>query len=216
MQLINLLLIVSIIIPLSIMKSKIKRIAIFASGSGSNAEKIIENFKDRDDIRVETVYSNRKKAGVLERAEKHSIKHITFSKSEFYESDYIINDLKKRKIDLIVLAGFLLLIPEKMIEAFPQRIVNIHPSLLPKYGGEGMYGSHVHRAVSESGDSETGITVHFVNQEYDKGKIISQVRCIIKPNDSPESIAAEVLRVEHQYYPLIIDQLLENKYYSGS
>lgn len=196
--------------------TKIKRIAIFASGSGSNAEKIIEYFKDRDDVNVAYVYSNRKKAKVLERAEKHGVPSFIFTKDDFLNDTTVIYHLKRNSIDLIVLAGFLLLIPKKMINAFPQRIINIHPSLLPKYGGKGMYGMNVHEAVSESGDTETGITVHFVNQEFDKGKIISQVRCIIKPHDSAENIASKVLKLEHQYFPLIIDQLLENKYYSGS
>ena len=199
------------------MTNRKKRLAIFASGSGSNAEKIIEYFKGNQNVHIEAIYSDRKKAKVLERAEKHKIPSITFNKSHFLEdTQSIIDDLKSKKIDLIVLAGFLLLIPESLIDAFPQKIINIHPSLLPKHGGKGMFGSNVHKSVSESGDSETGITVHFVNKEFDKGRIISQIKCVIKEHDDPQNIASKVLAIEHQYYPMIIDQLLENKYYEGS
>lgn len=199
------------------MNGKIKRIAIFASGSGSNAEKIIEYFKESQTVRIEGVYSNRKNAKVLERAADHNISTYFFTKADFFENTHeLIQELKDRKIDLIVLAGFLLLIPELFVDAFPKRIINIHPSLLPKYGGKGMYGIRVHEAVSESGDTETGITVHFVNKEFDKGKVISQVKCLINAHERPEKIASKVLEIEHQYFPMIIDQLLENKYYEGS
>jgi phosphoribosylglycinamide formyltransferase-1 len=199
------------------MNGKIKRIAIFASGSGSNAEKIIEYFKESQSVRIEGVYSNRKNAKVLERAADHNISTYFFTKADFFENTHeLIQELKDRKIDLIVLAGFLLLIPELFVDAFPKRIINIHPSLLPKYGGKGMYGIRVHEAVSESGDTETGITVHFVNKEFDKGKVISQVKCLINAHERPEKIASKVLEIEHQYFPMIIDQLLENKYYEGS
>ena len=199
------------------MTNKIKRIAIFASGSGSNAEKIIEYFKENQTVHVEGVYSNKKNAKVLERAADHKISTYTFTKADFFENTHeLIQELKDRKIDLIVLAGFLLLIPELFVDAFPKRIINIHPSLLPKYGGKGMYGIRVHEAVSESGDTETGITVHFVNKEFDKGKVISQVKCLINAHERPEKIASKVLEIEHQYFPMIIDQLLENKYYEGS
>jgi len=195
------------------MKKKVKNIAIFASGSGSNAEAIVQYFKKSETTNVAAIYTNRKKAGVIERAKNLNIPSVIFSKKDFLETDQIINDIRNRKVDLIVLAGFLLLVPEHFIDAFPKRIINIHPSLLPKYGGKGMYGMNVHKAVSESGEKETGITVHFVNKEYDKGRIISQVKVIITPNTPANQIAAQVLKVEHRYYPLIIDQLLENKYF---
>ena len=195
------------------MSKRVKQIAIFASGSGSNAESIVNYFKGHDSINVASIYTNRKQAGVLERAARLGIQSTVFTKKSFIEEDVIIKDLQSKNIDLIVLAGFLLLVPEHFIEAFPSKIVNIHPSLLPKYGGKGMYGMNVHKAVSESGDGETGITVHLVNKEFDKGKIISQIRCVIQPNEDPEKIAAQVLKIEHKYYPLIIDQLLENKYF---
>ncbi|MEE9372843.1 MAG: phosphoribosylglycinamide formyltransferase [Saprospiraceae bacterium] len=192
------------------MKNKVKRIAIFASGSGSNAEKIIVYFKNRKDVKIEAVYSNRKNAMALKRADNQGVISIQFNKTQFLETLEIIEDLKRKKIDLIVLAGFLLLVPHSFVEAFPNRIVNIHPALLPKYGGKGMYGNHVHKAVSENGDSVTGITVHFVNHEFDKGEIIAQIKCVIVPNETPERIASKVLKVEHLYYPLIIDQVLAN------
>jgi len=192
----------------------VRKIAIFASGTGSNAEKIMDYFKDRPDVQVSKVYSNKSDALVIEKAKKRGINSFVFDRKDFYNSDVIIQDLKSELIDLIVLAGFLWLIPESLIIAFPNRIINIHPSLLPKYGGKGMYGINVHKAVSQSGDTESGITVHFVNREFDKGEIISQIKCLITPHDSPENIAAKVLKVEHEFFPLIIDQLLENKYFA--
>lgn len=193
----------------------VRNIAIFASGSGSNTEKIIEYFKDRDDVHISAVYTNNRTAGVLKKAKNRNVDTVVFDRSDFYNSELIINDLQRRQVKLIILAGFLWLIPESLIDAFPDRIINIHPALLPNYGGKGMYGIHVHRAVSQAGESETGITVHFVNKEYDKGRIISQIRCPVIPNESPNVIAAKVLKVEHLYYPQIIDQLLENKYFQG-
>lgn len=193
----------------------IKKIAIFASGTGTNAEKIIQYFAEKSDVSVAAIYSNNSNAGVLGIAEKHQIPFVVFGKKEFYDSDAILKDLASKNATLIVLAGFLWLVPESLITAYPHKIINIHPALLHKYGGKGMYGMNVHQAVSESGDSETGITVHFVNDKYDQGEIISQIRIPIIPGDLPENIARKVLNVEHEYFPMIIDKLLEKKYYES-
>ena len=194
---------------------KVKNLAIFASGSGTNADKIIDYFSDREDVKIHTVYTNKIGIGALDVAKKHNIPSLPFNKSEFYESDTIIKDLQMKNTSLIVLAGFLWLIPKSLIRAYKDKIINIHPALLPDYGGKGMYGMKVHSAVSENGDSETGITVHFVNEKYDEGAIISQIRCPIHPHDAPDNIANKVQKVEHEYFPMIIDQLLENKYFEG-
>ena len=184
-----------------------RNIAIFASGTGSNARKIIEYFKHSPDVRVALVVSNKKDAGVLDIAQEHGISTQIIGRRTFYESEEILDILRKQKIDLVVLAGFLWLVPAYLVRAYPRRMVNIHPALLPKYGGKGMYGIHVHEAVKSAGDSETGITVHFVNEHYDEGDFVFQERCAVGPEDTPSDIARKVLQLEHRHFPEVIARL---------
>jgi phosphoribosylglycinamide formyltransferase-1 len=188
----------------------VKNIAIFASGGGSNAEAIIQYFKDHHNIKVSLIISNKKNAYVLERAKNHSIPSIITTRDSFYRSEAILADLKKHKIDLIVLAGFLWLVPEYLIDAYPDRIINIHPALLPKYGGKGMYGHHVHQAVKDNNDPISGITIHLVNKDYDKGRHLLQATTLLSSTDSPEDIAAKVLKLEHRYFPQVIEHILND------
>jgi len=191
-------------------QAAISRLAIFASGRGSNAEKIIDFFKNDPTVEIGLILSNRKEAKVLHLAQKHNIPELVTSKDEFYHSDKIAKNLVEFKIDLIVLAGFLWLIPKYLVDAFPNKIVNIHPALLPKYGGKGMYGMNVHKAVHKAGEIETGITIHYVNDRYDDGAIIFQAACQVDKTDTPEQIAAKVLILEHQYLPQIIRELVSD------
>lgn len=183
-----------------------KRIAIFASGSGTNAQKIIEYFSTSKEIVVDSLWSNNENAYALIRAEKLGIETITFDSDEFYRSNDILDRLYDHRIDLIVLAGFLWLVPRNLTELFP--VINIHPALLPKYGGKGMFGTNVHKAVLSSKDKESGITIHQVNQDFDKGKIIFQVTCPILPKDTPETLAARIHLLEHEHYPRVIEEIL--------
>ena len=185
-----------------------KNIAIFASGTGSNALKIIEHFENDDNIKVALIVSNKKSAKVLETAAAYQIPSLVINRAFFYESEDILKKFNEYQIDFVVLAGFLWLIPKYFVQALNGKIVNIHPALLPKYGGKGMYGMNVHRAVKEAEDSVSGMTIHYVNENYDEGNIIFQASCKITPEDTAESIAKKVLRLEHHYYPLIIEQLL--------
>lgn len=185
-----------------------KKIAIFASGSGSNAQKIAEYFKDHPAIKVSWILSNHPKAGVIDRAQQLSIPVRIFNRKEFYSEESILHFLQDEGIDLIVLAGFLWLIPEYFVEAFPQKMVNIHPSLLPKYGGKGMYGHYVHEAVHKAGEKESGITVHYVNAQYDEGDIIFQTSCALTSDDQPDDIALKVRALEHEYFPKVIERIL--------
>ena len=183
--------------------------AIFASGEGTNAENIIRHFTNVPRIKIKLVITNRDDAGLVARAEKHK-KNVQIIGKEALNnySDKIVEFLKTEKIDLIILAGFLLKIPEAFIKAFPDKIVNIHPALLPKYGGKGMYGMNVHKAVIDNKEAESGISIHFVNEEYDKGKIILQQKCKVDANDTPESLAQKVRALEHEYFPKAIEKLL--------
>lgn len=184
-------------------------IAIFASGTGSNARTIIEHFKDSPtSARVALVVSNRKNAGVLDIAREHDIPIQVVDRQMFYKTEDMLAILKKHKIEFVVLAGFLWLIPPYLVRAFPQKMVNIHPALLPKYGGKGMYGRHIHEAVKENSETETGITIHFVNEHYDAGDIVFQARCPVLPHDSPDDIARKVQQLEHLHFPNIIAQLV--------
>lgn len=185
-----------------------KRIAIFASGSGTNAENLIRFFRTKPGISVELVLTNKAGAGVIQRSESLQVETFVFGRKEFYESDKIPRLLEAKEIDLIVLAGFLWLVPANLIQAYPGRILNIHPALLPKYGGKGMYGNHVHRAVLNSGDSQSGITIHYVNQEYDEGSIIFQAKCEVRQDDSPESLATRIHELEYRHFPLVVEDLL--------
>ncbi|WP_373522955.1 phosphoribosylglycinamide formyltransferase [Aquiflexum sp.] len=184
-----------------------KNIAILASGSGTNAEEIMKYFQNSSKGKVVLVASNLKEAFVLERAKKFQVPSYNFNKASL-QSGELAQKLKDYKVDVVVLAGFLLKIPDNLILAFPKSIVNIHPALLPKYGGKGMYGAKVHEAVKESGDKETGITIHLVNENYDEGKIIFQAAVSISPGDSPETISQKVHRLEYKYFPNVIESLL--------
>ncbi len=187
-----------------------KNIAIFASGGGTNAQAIIDYFDPIDDIQVSLIVASKSTAGVIDRATKHKIPFIVLNKKEFYQSQIILDTLIYYQIDLIVLAGFLWLVPEYLIHAYPNRIINIHPALLPSYGGKGMYGMHVHRAVKANQDKESGITIHLVNKEYDKGRHLFQASCKLSPDDTPEEIAAKVLKLEHKYFPRVIHHFLSS------
>ena len=188
-----------------------KKIAIFASGSGTNAENIVEYLRGKQIAIPAMILSNNPKAKVLQRAERLQVPYTVFTRKDFYETDHVLNNLLDHQIDLIVLAGFLWLIPEKIIRAFPNRIINIHPALLPKYGGKGMYGDKVHRAVIENGEKESGISIHYVNEKYDEGQIIFQSRCPVEKDDTPESLAAKVHALEYKYYPEVVEGLLDSK-----
>jgi phosphoribosylglycinamide formyltransferase-1 len=192
------------------MSKSVKNIAILASGAGSNAQKILEYFSDRTDIAVRLIVSNKKEAGVLNIAKLASIDTFVVNRDSFYSTTDLLVELDKRKIDFIVLAGFLWLIPPYLIQHYPDRIINIHPALLPKYGGKGMYGHFVHEAVHLAKDTHSGITIHFVNEKYDEGSIVFQERCEILPSDQPEDIAKKVQVLEHSHYPTVIDQLVSS------
>ena len=185
-----------------------KRIAIFASGNGTNAENIIRYFKQNADITVDLVLSNHVNAKVLERSKKLNTPSTSFTRDEFYKSSKVADLLKAKSIDLVVLAGFMWLVPEHMITAFPNRIINIHPALLPKYGGKGMYGAHVHKAVSQAQETSTGITIHYVNNKYDDGDIIFQETVNIMAGENPDSIAEKIHILEHQNFPKVIEDIL--------
>ena len=188
-----------------------KNIAIFASGSGTNAENIARYFESHSHIHVKLILSNKPDAYVLERAKKLNISTLTFTKKELYQRDKILSVLEDNKIDLIVLAGFLLLIPTYLIEAYQGKIINIHPALLPNYGGKGMYGDRVHRAVLDNQEQESGITIHYVNEHYDEGNIIFQKKCPVYSDDTPDSLAERIHQLEHEYYPRVIENLLNQE-----
>lgn len=184
-----------------------KRLVIFASGSGSNAENIIQYFRQEGGAVVERIYTPNPQAGVIGRCERLGVPHTLFSR-EAWKSGHVCRQLVAEQPDLIVLAGFMWLVPSEVIAAFPNRIVNIHPALLPKFGGKGMYGDHVHKAVSEAGETETGITIHYVNERYDEGQIIFQQRIPIAPHENPDSIAKKVHELEYRWYPEVLKEIL--------
>ena len=183
-----------------------KKIAIFASGSGSNAENIVQYFKNSELLNIECIYSNKNDAFVLERAKKYNIPTTVFTREDFYQTDKILESLKSYNVEFVVLAGFLWLIPLNLIEHFT--IVNIHPALLPKYGGKGMYGSRVHEAVVANGETESGITIHYVNEKYDDGQVIFQAKCEVLKEDTADDVAAKVHALEYEHFPKVIEQLL--------
>lgn len=186
-----------------------KRVAIFASGSGSNAQKIMEYFKRSNDVEVALVLTNNPDSFVLQRADNFEVPTHIFDKKEFYETEKIIALLKNLNIDLIVLAGFLWLVPQNLLKNFPNKIINIHPALLPKYGGKGMYGERVHKAVLAAKESESGITIHFINSEFDEGEIIHQSKFRIDKSDDLEMIKFKIQQLEHQQFPKVIEGLLK-------
>ena len=183
-------------------------IAIFASGSGTNAENIVRYFAQSKSIKVAMVLSNHAHAGVHARVNALGVPSYTFTKEEFAAATPILAKLAESKVDFIVLAGFMSKIADALLAAFPDRIVNIHPALLPKFGGKGMYGHHVHEAVLAAGESESGITIHQVNAHYDEGKILFQASCPVLPDDTPDSLAQRVHQLEYAHYPQIIEQVL--------
>jgi phosphoribosylglycinamide formyltransferase-1 len=186
----------------------VKQIVIFASGSGSNAQAIIEHFAAHATVRVAALFSNKPNAYALERARQAGIPACTFSRDEFHNGT-VLEQLQKIAPDLIVLAGFLWLVPEQLVQAYEHKIINIHPALLPEFGGKGMHGHHVHQAVIQNQEQQSGLTIHYVNPEYDKGNFILQAYCPVLPADTPETLAARVLRLEHFYLPRTIEQLLQ-------
>jgi phosphoribosylglycinamide formyltransferase-1 len=190
-------------------KMKTKKIALFASGSGTNAQKIMEYFTDNELVDIDSLWSNKKDAFALERAKKFDVDTFVFGREEFRNSNVVVEKLLERGIDLIVLAGFLWLIPSNLIENFT--IINIHPALLPKYGGKGMYGMNVHKAVVDNKDKESGISIHYVNEKYDDGKIIFQAKCPVSSDDSPEDVANKVHELEYQHFPAIIEKVVLDK-----
>lgn len=185
-----------------------KKIVIFASGSGTNAENIIKYFKGSGKAEVEAVFSNKKSAKVLRRAHDHDVKALYFDRDALYSSNEVLNLLKDMKPDLIVLAGFLWVFPDTILKEFPNKVINLHPALLPKYGGKGMYGMNVHRAVLENKEPETGISIHYVNEKYDEGKIIFQATTPVDPNDSAEDVAQKIHQLEYAHFPKVIEKLL--------
>ena len=185
-----------------------KKIAILASGSGSNAENIANYFKGSDYAEVSFIIANNPEAYVIERAKRLGIEYAVVTKAQFMEADSVIEMLKERDIDFVVLAGFLLLVPAKLIQAYPGRIVNIHPALLPKHGGKGMYGDRVHKAVVESGDTESGITIHLIDEQYDKGTTFFQAKCQVLPTDTLDDVATKVHALEYEHFPHVIEEIL--------
>lgn len=185
-----------------------KKIAIFASGSGSNAENIIQYFAQKPKFCVKTIFCNVPDAYVLERAKKYRIPTIIFNKEELRDQGKVLRQLQEQEIDFIVLAGFLWLMPACITSAYPNKIVNIHPALLPAYGGKGMYGHHVHEAVIAAGEKESGITIHYVNDHYDQGAILFQAKCPVLPGDTPEELAGRIHELEYRYFPKVIEETL--------
>ncbi|MGB5417621.1 phosphoribosylglycinamide formyltransferase [Algibacter sp.] len=188
-----------------------KRIVIFASGSGTNAENLIKFFHNSDNASVIQVLSNNPHAKVLERAKNLKVSALSFNRIAFSKTDDVLHILKASKPDLIVLAGFLWKFPEHILNAFPNKVINVHPALLPKYGGKGMYGMHVHEAVVANNETETGITIHYVNEHYDEGAIIFQARCEVNSDDSAENVAEKIHKLEMEHFPLVVNKLLNSK-----
>lgn len=185
-----------------------KRIAVLASGSGTNAENIIRYFQEKESAYVALILTNRQNAFVLERARELNVPCAYFAKGDWESGERIVSLLQEHDIDFVVLAGFLVRIPEKILHAYPNKMINIHPSLLPKFGGKGMYGDRVHEAVIAAGEQESGITIHYTNMHYDEGAIICQVKCPVLPGDTPEELAKRIHVLEYEYYPKVIEKLL--------
>jgi phosphoribosylglycinamide formyltransferase-1 len=183
-------------------------IAIFASGNGTNAEEIIRHFGKSRTAKVALVLSNNPKAYVLERAARHSIPYYAFGRNDFYKTRKVDEVLRLNGIGFVVLAGFMWLIPERLVRSYRNRMVNIHPALLPKYGGKGMYGMHVHEAVIANKEKESGITIHWVNEKYDDGQVLFQARCKVEKGDTPEQVAQKVHALEYKHYPEVIEKAI--------
>jgi len=185
-----------------------KNIAIFASGNGTNAECITSYFKNSKLIRVKLIVSNKTNAGVLERAKRLGVESFVLNREMFYHGNDVLQKLESDKIDIIALAGFLWLVPDNILKKFQNRIINIHPALLPKYGGKGMYGHHVHEAVIANREKKSGITIHYVNDKYDEGQVISQKEIEVLSDDTPESLAERIHQLEYEYYPKVIEEIM--------
>ena len=184
----------------------VKRLALFASGTGSNAKKIISYFTGHESIEVALLISNKPRARALTVAREHGVPTFVIDRPVFYQSTDLLQTLGEYEVDWLVLAGFLWLIPPYLVEAYPDRIINIHPALLPAYGGKGMYVMHVHRAVHEAGDEKSGMTIHLVNERYDEGAVLFQAECAVEPTDTPEDIARKVQQLEHEYFASVIEK----------
>jgi len=187
-----------------------KRIVIFASGSGTNAENLIKFFHNRENASVIQVLTNNPHAKVIDRCNKLKTSCLSFNRTAFYKTDHVLDILKNTNPDLIVLAGFLWKFPETILNAFPDKVINVHPALLPKYGGKGMYGMHVHEAVVTNKEKETGITIHYVNEHYDEGAIIFQAKCDVLESDSAKDVAAKIHELEMEHFPEVVNTLLKN------
>jgi phosphoribosylglycinamide formyltransferase-1 len=187
-----------------------KNIAIFASGSGSNAQNIAEYFEKSENVNVSVILTNNPTAGVISRAHKLNIPILVFTRKHFSKTDFVVQFLQQQKIDMVVLAGFLWLVPNSLVNAYKGKMINIHPALLPKHGGKGMYGHHVHEAVVAEGDTESGITIHYVNEVYDSGDIIFQAKCPVTSSDSPDDVAEKVHALEYKHFPRIIEEFVHS------
>jgi phosphoribosylglycinamide formyltransferase-1 len=185
-----------------------KRIVIFASGNGTNAENLIKFFHNRENASVIQVLTNNSRAKVLSRGKKLNVNTLSFSKQEFFKTNEILKKLLEQQTDLIVLAGFLWKFPENILKEFPNKVINIHPALLPKYGGKGMYGMHIHEAIVNNNEKETGITIHYVNENYDEGAIIFQAKCDVNPSDTAEDVANKIHKLEMKHFPEVVESIL--------
>lgn len=185
-----------------------KRIVIFASGSGTNAENLIKFFHNRENASVIQVLTNNPHAKVIERCNLLKISCLSFNKIAFYSANHVLDILKNIKPDLIILAGFLWKFPESILNEFPNKVINVHPALLPKYGGKGMYGMHVHEAVVANKEAETGITIHYVNEHYDEGAIIFQAKCTVDDSDTANDVASKIHELEMEYFPKVVESIL--------
>ena len=185
-----------------------RRIAIFASGNGTNAENLIKHFFYNESVMVAAVFCNNPDAKVLEKARTYAIPAIVFNREDLYETNRVLRDLRELEINFIALAGFMWLVPDYLVREYRDKIINVHPALLPKYGGKGMYGKKVHEAVIKNKEKESGITIHYVNEKYDEGTIIYQHKCEVAADDTPESLAEKVHRLEYEHYPEVIEELL--------
>lgn len=185
-----------------------KKIAVFASGAGSNAQKIIDRFRQADKVHVSLIVCNKPGAGVWNIAERENISSLLIEKEKFFRGNAYTDELKEADIDFIVLAGFLWKLPEALIRAYPGKIINIHPALLPKYGGKGMYGHHVHQAVINNKEKESGITIHYVDEQYDHGDIIFQATCPVPESDTADTLAQRIHQLEHEHYARVIEELV--------
>lgn len=185
-------------------------ICIFASGNGSNAEAIIAYFSNDPNVSVKLIVSSRTDAHVLERAVNHQISSLVLERNTFKETSLLLNDLQNHNINFIVLAGFMWLVPSYLISAYPNKILNLHPALLPKFGGKGMYGEHVHQAVIAANETESGITIHYVNENYDEGAIVAQEKCTVTEEDTAESLAEKIHALEHLHFPRVIKEVIMN------